>query len=239
MSTFVGARGGRVQPVAPVARQGLAVDLDEVLVAHLEGLIEFYRSETGIPLSVYDFYSYRFWEVWGGERLRAIELVRRFYESEQFAGLLPAPGAVDAVERLRRMFDLHVVTARPACIAMATRRWLVEHFGGAAITDVVCTNAWPLPGERAARSKAEVCRSRGINTIVEDSLEHVGECCRSGMRAVLLDKPWNRGPTPPGAARVTSWEEAVGLLEPMASATGNAHSGGCRRNRHAVPATGP
>ena len=194
----------------------LAVDLDEVLAAHLEGLIEFCNGERGLDLCLDDFHSYRFWEIWGGTPADGVALVRRFYETEEFANLPTAPGAVDAMRRLSRSYRLVVVTARPECAAFVTRRWLTRRLGDL-IAEVTFTNAWPLPGEPTLGTKAGYCRARGIGVIVEDSLDYVSECCGAGMQAVLLDKPWNRGTTPHGATRVSSWSEAVVVLEGLAA----------------------
>jgi 5'(3')-deoxyribonucleotidase len=88
------------------AKPILAVDVDEVLAQFVAGLAAFHNETYGTSLSVADFSSYRFKDVWGGTDAEATEKVHKFFESEHFLNLAPVPGSLEAVKvRFWNAFD--------------------------------------------------------------------------------------------------------------------------------------
>ena len=107
----------------------LAVDIDEVLGAFLPALIRWHNDTHGTSLSLGDFNSYWFCEVWGGTNEEATEKVHAFFETPYFLQQLePIQGAAAALETLSAKFDMVVVTSRQHVIAEATMQWLEQHF---------------------------------------------------------------------------------------------------------------
>lgn len=59
----------------------IAVDIDEVLSCLLPDIIKWYNKKYKSAYRVDDFFSYDYWNVWGGTRQQAIEKVDDFAKS--------------------------------------------------------------------------------------------------------------------------------------------------------------
>jgi 5'(3')-deoxyribonucleotidase len=76
----------------------LAVDMDEVLCGTAQALIDFHNERFQSKLTLKDFISYKYEEVWGGTKEEAIEKVRLFYSSDHFSERMTVvPGAKEAL----------------------------------------------------------------------------------------------------------------------------------------------
>lgn len=114
---------------------------------------------------------------------------------EGFVSTMPLlPGAAEAVEELRKLADVHILTApfdnAPYWMNERTR-WLKKHFGF---------------------DKTHIHHShrkdlfRG-DFLLDDRAEHVESW---PSKAVLWDRPWNRAAT--GLPRVSSWPEVIEIV---------------------------
>lgn len=101
----------------------------------------------------------------------------------------PIPGALDALDDLRRMgHTLVFCTARPMCAAVDTEAWLEMHdFKG-----------HPLFVTASAKAKQHM----GVDLLVDDKVETVNKHRARGKDAVLFKQPWN----------VTSWHKVPSVL---------------------------
>jgi hypothetical protein len=134
-----GYRDGGSAGEAVHVKPTIAVDLDEVLGAFVEGLALFHNQRYGTKLSSADFRSYHFADVWGGTGEEATAKVLAFYESDLFRDLAPIASAAESLAALSAHFRFVVVTSRQHMIADKTRAWLQRHFPGV-FADVVFGN---------------------------------------------------------------------------------------------------
>jgi uncharacterized HAD superfamily protein len=113
-------------------------------------------------------------------------------------------GVRAALHQLRREgWDLVGITARPAHLAGATRKWLERH---------------RLPVDEVHHTpvgtKSAVARRLGTDATIEDNpteaelLADVGD-------SWLLDRPYNQGSELQRARRLASWDDAVGRLSQL------------------------
>ncbi len=75
----------------------IAVDLDEILAEFLASVIAFHNDTYKTKLSKSDFHSYKYWEVWGGNRDEAIQKVYDFHQTPYFQNIKPVAGAIEAI----------------------------------------------------------------------------------------------------------------------------------------------
>ncbi|KAJ3100360.1 hypothetical protein HDU97_002278 [Phlyctochytrium planicorne] len=121
---------------------------------------------------------------------------------------------------LSQHFKFILVTSRPSCVEMNTRRFLDHHYpdvfeevvfvGGPGPNPPVITPmqthfpspppASPTDSEKIQcrkRSKADACKEFGATVLVDDSLENVMDCKKNGMDVLLFDLDgmysWNKG----------------------------------------------
>ena len=207
-SVVAGQTQNKTSPPSSADLPVIAVDVDEVLCPFVPALASWHNREYGTELSVANFHSYTFTEVWGGSTDDAVVKISRFFASSEFAGLSPLPGAGEALRALAPHARLVVVTARAHAVAGATRAFLDAHYGGI-FADVLHANAWSASGPR--ESKAVLCARAGAHLLIDDSWHYAHEVAHAGIPTLLFGEyPWNRQePSSPNVIRVADWHEAL------------------------------
>ena len=185
----------------------VACDLDEVLADLIPPLIHYHNTMYGTNLSKDKVHRYNLWEVWGGTKEEAINKVHDFYLTEDFKNILPVPDSQKAISVLSKKNELIIITSRPTHLYDNTISWVEKHFPNL-FSEVYLTNQWSK--SNPGKSKSEVCTDLGVNLLIEDSFDHAKECAQSGVKILLMDRPWNQEQNlPQGITRVKSWEEVV------------------------------
>jgi len=185
----------------------IGIDLDEVLVDFLPALIRYHNATYSTSLSRDDFFTYHYWDVWGGTVEEAIKKVCDFHQTPYFKELEPISGTQEAIGRLKEGNELFIITSRQESIADATKDWVAKYFPGA-FSDVFLTNQYSLNGNK--KTKKEYCELLGVEVLIEDQLKYALECLSRERRVFLLDCPWNKAKElPEGIKRVYSWQEII------------------------------
>ena len=120
--------------------------------------------------------------------------------------LAPMPRMADALRRLDSAgYDIHVITARPACVRGATRRWLRRHGVADCVRGIHCVEG--------GLAKIPVALRLGCEAFVEDNYGTAEAIGAAGVRSYLLDAPYNRGANL-NSYRVHGWRSLLAdLLE--------------------------
>jgi 5'(3')-deoxyribonucleotidase len=195
-----------------MAKEKLAIDIDEVLFPFLDEFIIHHNAEYGTRLNREDFDSYSFEGPLG---LEVPEMARRVYN---FTGLTaniqinPLKEARVSVEKLSDVYDLFVITARHPSFEDVTTHWLEQHFpeyfkhveliGHPALIDKPLT-------------KAEVCRRLGATALIDDSLLHITEAAKEHINGILFGNyKWNQtNKLPDGVVRCETWPKVLEYLD--------------------------
>jgi hypothetical protein len=180
----------------------VGVDLDGVIynfAVHIRRYLVEYEGHDAGALSHLD--SWDFWTMWGWDD----ERFARACDAAVDAGVLYATGEpnVGAVEALRRIagagHSLHVVTARTS--------------GTAASAAFVATQAWldcygvPYSSLTMSADKTVV----PTDVFIEDHLPNYDALVGAGVRAYLLNQPWN-APHDDGRRRVADVAEFADVI---------------------------
>eukprot|EP00761_Pharyngomonas_kirbyi_P001564 gb/GECH01001568.1/.p1 GENE.gb/GECH01001568.1/~~gb/GECH01001568.1/.p1 ORF type:complete len:205 (+),score=54.90 gb/GECH01001568.1/:1-615(+) len=193
----------------------IACDLDEVLGTFVEQLAQFHNRVYNTNLSLSDFDSYQFWNVWGGNAKEAATKINEFFESPEFDSLKPIPGAHEALKELKEKgYTLVLVTSRQTFLKEKTMKFLDKNYPGI-FDQVRLGNHY---GEGKKKSKPEMCRELGASILIDDSLKYCTECAHDDIKAVLFDLngeyPWNNTDEPlhSNITRVSNWKEALNVV---------------------------
>lgn len=190
----------------------IAVDLDDTLVDFIDPFIQYYEKRFGMRHSKREFNTYNFWEVIGGTREEAIELVHDFRRTGALLNLPPMPGALPAVNQLRQYSELVIITSRPVLFSQDTEELVHRRFSGA-FSKIYITNYWGQMGE--VMTKEDLCRSLGVTVLIEDNPGYALGCAEHVGQVFLFNQPWNQGNSyPSNVKRVHFWGDVVDLLEP-------------------------
>ncbi|OAO14215.1 hypothetical protein AV274_4138 [Blastocystis sp. ATCC 50177/Nand II] len=199
-----------MQAIKPI----IGLDLDECLGQFVFNLALFYNAKHGTHLTVDDFHSYSFWEVWGGTKEEASEVISEFFKSPLFLNGIPVvEGAFEALTQLNAKYDIYIVTSRHKCIESITRSWISQHFPGL-IKDIFVGNLWNEEGKKI--TKKEMCEKIGASVLIDDNWNYVNEC-KSVVKVPILFGVygWNRRKDPKdyeGMVCCKNWEEVVNAL---------------------------
>jgi len=186
----------------------IGLDMDEVVVSLMDGLIEYYHERFNTRLRKENFFSYNLWEVWGGTKEEAIRILNDFYDSPFFEEILPVEGSIEAIDHLVNENDLHIITSRPSAIKEKTERCIERHFDNKFKT---ITFTRPHILSEGNLSKADVCKDLDIDVFIEDYGKYALECASKGIKTILFgDWSWNRDcPHHPNMQRAKNWKEAL------------------------------
>lgn len=188
----------------------IAVDLDEILAEFLSSVIAFHNDAYNTNLKKTDFHSYKYWEVWGGDRAEAIQKVYEFHQTPYFQNIKPVAGAIEAIKILKEKHELYVITSRQDEVSLATKKWLDQYFQDT-FKEIYFTNHYSQTN--ANKKKSDFCDSLNVDVLIEDLPEYAQECLKPNRKIILFDYPWNINTVVSGISRVKNWTEALEVID--------------------------
>lgn len=185
-----------------MARQTIAVDIDDVLVDHYEALVEFHNGKYGTAHTVDDYISDHWSLVWGTDKEETERRAREFAELGVANRKLKA-GARDALQALHQRYDLAIVTVRRKVNVEPTLAWVADELPGL-FKDVRFVPIWE---DANTPTKAAICQELGADYLIDDSLKHCTIAAEVGLHAVLFGNyAWNRADAlPANVTRCHDW----------------------------------
>ncbi len=182
----------------------IAIDVDDVLLPHFEGLIAWYNAEYGTNLTTANNHPVDI-TPWGASSIdEAVKRVHSYFETEAFKNEKPYDATGPALDELDKNYELFIITGRDEVIEDTTRDWLQTYFPDV-FKEVHFTSQYSLVGK--SRSKAEVTALLNADYFIDDNLPAVTEVAASGVPSLLFgDYPWNETDSLPGnVTRVADW----------------------------------
>lgn len=189
----------------------IGIDLDEVLTPTLSQHCEFLNKKYNINLKeedfhVYEFYSHKFKYIYGATKEKAAKDFLEFCNTSLFKEMGPFPDAINGIQELKKLAELHVISSRQNVLRDFTEKWIEKHFPGI-FSNIDFGNFYSFEGEKV--SKLELCKRNGIKLLIEDVASHALEVSNE-IPVVLFDKPWNQEVKEGGnIVRAKNWEEIV------------------------------
>lgn len=189
-----------------MTKQTIAIDIDDVIAAHVEAFVLYSNSNFGTSLSPEDYREH--WsELW---RVGHDEVERRalkFHAESSVAYYDHFQEAPAALSELSRHFNLVVVTARRKIDVEATHEWLKRHFPGV-FSDIHFVPIWEPDN---TTTKADICHQINAEYLIDDLPRHCNVAARGGIKALLFGNySWNRSESiEPGVERVHTWQKVL------------------------------
>jgi 5'(3')-deoxyribonucleotidase len=193
-----------------MTRQSIAIDIDDVVVAHVDAFIEFSNKNYGTNYTIEDYVDT--WAIlWGIDDDTEIKRrQKKFHTPKSVMNYKFIEGAKDTIQRLAKEYDLYIVTARPEHIVDITNEWVEEHFCDV-FKAVHFVPIWALNNKV---TKGDICKQIGANYLIDDAIKHCNIAAESGVRSILFgDYAWNRDELlTDGVIRCKDWKEVAKLL---------------------------
>ncbi|MDO8564052.1 MAG: hypothetical protein Q7R87_03525 [Nanoarchaeota archaeon] len=193
------------------------IDCDGVTSDFQDAVIKWHNMSYGTTHRREDITQFSLGRLWGCDQKEELRRLDEFYQTEHFDNVLPISGALSGVDSIRLLGEYYKVmtlTARPESLRQKTHHWFGRHFPNR-FDKVILSEAYNGDGSTHT-SKIEICKRECAYGIVEDSSTNAIACYKAGIKAVVLDQPWNRrDELPDGVLRAREWEEVAELIGNM------------------------
>jgi hypothetical protein len=127
------------------------------------------------------------------------------YNEENTRCLQPVPGVLEALEKLRRLHTILVVTARTEATLRSALDWMARY---GETRGLRCMGV-PTP----TVPKSEMCLREGVTVLVDDDERHVCRADPVGIRGILLKNGAPADFTRKGLTVCRCWPEVTDLIE--------------------------
>lgn len=188
----------------------IGIDLDNVIIDYIGGFCRFYNDKEGADFSIDDFTSYNIWEIIGGTRWKAVNLVKEFYYSDFFDKIELIEGAREGLIELSEKHDPYIITARFKYSQEKTNKFFDKCFSD------ISLKTFFTGFVNARRGKPKLCKKLGVNLMVEDSIDYALAIAERGIRVLLFERPWNKdgsGIENKNITRVKTWGDILGEVK--------------------------
>jgi uncharacterized HAD superfamily protein len=196
----------------PANKPVIAVDVDDVLAAERDAVREFVNATYGTSHTEEDYSvdgSYaRYWErVWGVDSEEGGKRYQAYLEAHEKIGHQTVDGAIKAINKLKKNYNLAVITSREDVLIDTTHSWLEKHFPKT-FSHIEFAVVW---SKDYSVSKARIAKELKASYIVDDNPDHCNLAQEGGIQALLFgDYGWNRNAKlTEGIIRVKNWQEVL------------------------------
>lgn len=188
----------------------IAIDIDDVLSDSAGGFIEFSNREFGTTLEVDDYNEYLM-EMWGVDLAEQERRVNKFFDLEVFSDYNHKDRAFEVLNKLKKRYDLIIVTSRRTRSGEATKAWLELKYPGIFTNEkVFFTGFHDSPDKYSGTlAKGQMLKELGASYLIEDQVKHCISAVENGLTALLYGSyKWNQADElPDGVVRVSDWDE--------------------------------
>lgn len=185
----------------------IGIDRDDTLSRFKECFLNFYNKKHKTQYKLKDVWTDNPKEFFKISSLSALKEYIYFYLlTKKLFNVPPVEGAVEGINKIKRDHELVIASATPKLFEPfggGVRRWANRYFSNA-FFNIYLTPMFTLDSKN--KRKYEILKKLGIEVIIEDSFKTASICADNGIRAILLDYPWNKGEAK-GIERAYSWKE--------------------------------
>ncbi len=197
----------------PANKPIIAVDIDDVISNQNENIRLFINRRYGHDHTPEDYlkvdapywhYWAHVWEVTKEEHDRRVD---EYNGSEELVKQPVAPGAIEALKKLKQDYELVIITSRKGVYLDQTHQWLDKHF-----KSVFSGIHFSRLKEGAPElTKASICKDIGASYLIDDNPGHCNLAAETGVQALLFGfYGWNKNAElHPGVKRVRDWPQVL------------------------------
>lgn len=193
-----------------MAKQIIAVDIDDVLGATTIGWVTFSNQRWGHNLTI-DDYDEHWGKMWGVDHETATKRAFEMYKSGVIENVTHDSAAVGVLRELARRYELVIATSRNTFLRKATEEWLDANFKGLFGNVHMAGIYDDHPKDAPTKTKGDLILSIGADYLIDDQPKHCFAVAKMDKQAVLFGNyAWNRDISlVSGVARCLDWA-AVG-----------------------------
>ncbi len=195
----------------------IAIDADDTILDESAAIIRFHNEKYGTHTVPADYltpgkYGAYWGLLWGTDDAEADRRYEEYIVAEKIKQtLLPLPGAIEVLQRLKQRYELVIITARGHRVVEITHKNLEEHYPGI-FKDV---HFVPLWGDGEEVTKAEISQEIGAKYLIDDCFEHCVLAAEAGVEGLVYGVyGWNNTQElQPHMTRVKDWTEVEAYFD--------------------------
>lgn len=192
--------------------QRICCDADNSLIKTMEAFNEFHNLKYGTSMTISDYYSFDFTQVWNMPEQDVRRDEREFYHTDLYQNVAPLDGAFDAIDYLSQTYEILVMTGRGTDVAhhlpvTLENLFAQHHFHSIHHLGNQVNSALKIP-------KWQKCVEGGIPLIIDDYHKTVIHGAENGVHGILMTAPWNKYvyDLPSTVSRARNWEEVLEII---------------------------
>lgn len=187
-------------------RKTIAVDIDDVLAAHVEAFVKFSNEKYGTRLTPED-YTDHWADLWHEDHDEVERRAKEFHVPQSVIQYRLIEEADTALRKLSKDYALVVVTARRQALLKTTKDWLDSYLPGV-FKDTHFVPIW-VPNNKV--TKADICQQIGADYLIDDLPRHCNLAAKAGIATILFGNySWNRNEkVADGVVRAKDWPEVI------------------------------
>jgi len=187
-------------------REIIALDLDDVISAHVESFISFSNKTYGTNLTTEDYVD-EWTDLWGVDFDESERRRLEFQIDENIMGFKLKPEVAETLNKLKAKHDLYIVTARRKHFTDLTNNWVNKHLPGL-FKEI---HLVPVHDPESKITKADICKLIGANYFIDDMPKQCNLVAKEGIKSILFgDFSWNRKEKIiSGVTRCKNWSEVL------------------------------
>ena len=187
----------------------IGIVIDEVVVEFSKKFLSFFNEKQNKNASLEDLKTPYFENYFDISEEELKDLLKEFYFSDLFLELDLVDGAKENIEYLLENHEIFFITSRPVFIKSKTYSFLKNIFSDKEFKIFFSGDLW-----EGGKKKHEICKENKIEYMVEDNYDFALSCAQKGMKAILLEKPWNfHKDLTTNLFRVKDWREVIKKIE--------------------------
>jgi uncharacterized HAD superfamily protein len=163
----------------------IAVDIDDVLAAETEFIIEFSNKHFGHNLTREE-YTEHWGDLWGVDLEEVERRAELIHESGNVSSYPLIEDGRAVLEHLKKHYRLVILTSRRDRLRQETLDWLDQHFPGL-FDEVQFTGFFDtLNDDRHLLTKADLLLEMGADYLIDDQLKHCAGAAEAGLNVILF-----------------------------------------------------
>ncbi len=188
----------------------IAVDIDDVIAAHAEALIEFGNKKWGTNLTLkdYDEHWAKMWQIDAAEVEKRVTELNEAGFTREFKHY---PDAVKVLAELAKRYKLVILTSRRREMSKDTLEWVEKYYPNI-FSEIHFAGIWDNFKEpyhlMTNATKAKICQEIGADYLIDDQLKHCVAAAEAGVKGLVFGEyHWNRAKKlPKDVIRVKDWQ---------------------------------
>lgn len=190
----------------------IGIDIDDTIMPYFRNYVEFSNVFYGTNLNIKDFFVPDLGSVIKAGRDEVFDRLSRFHRSIFYESRVPFEDSQDVLEELSKENELITITRRYIEWENETKIDLDNHFRQIFKESIFASN---YNDRSKNRDKLDICREKGIEVMIDDSLDTAKKFSGNLPYILFGDHPWTVDKKLNGVYHAKNWKEIPKIISSL------------------------